>query len=604
MVLQQILLLKDTDGLYSHSRGKIEYKNDNSAIFEKGTLFSTGAYLNAFSVGKWCTYCDLENISLHISLKGAFHVKVMYAYIDRETKLRKRQIAGGHARSFDEKIVIYDIPMKKQGVVWFELKALSDGASCCGAHYEGRAKIEKDITIALNICTYKREESLLGNLCLLRQSFLENKESPLYGHLQVFVTDNGNTLPIDALHDENVHVCHNPNFGGAGGFARGLIEIDKARHQKNITNVIFMDDDVEIIPEGIMRTYAMLRCMKDGYRSAFIAGALLYIDRKYIQHENGAIWNAGGYRSVGRGLDMRRFYNVVFNETEDGMKSGRDCAAWWYCCIPVSVVREDNLPIPIFIHADDAEYSLRNADGIITMNGIAVWHPEANRRVSSNEYYNFRNTLIVNARHCPRFSRKRLIKRVAARLLVTLLRYRYRDMHLVYQALEDFCKSPEWLLKLDAPAYHQKIVEMGYNMTDMSQKVGDCKRGKCSGLPKTEGIKGIVQWAAGQKKPGWLLCRIVTLNGWLLPPEKNTKAYPMGVHPFDLYKADKVILYDEADFTGIEVRRSFCQIFVCAALFLKSLWLIFTKYDDSKTAYQKHWDLLQGIEYWRGVYGK
>lgn len=522
MILQKVLLSEDADGLYSRSKGKIEYRNDNTIIFEKDARFSTGAYLNAFSVGKWRTYCDLENISLHIRLKGFFYVKVMYAYIDSNKKLHKERIAGRYFESFDEKNLICNIPMKKQGVVWFALKALSDGAACCGAHYEGTVKTEKDITIALNICTYRREEYLMRNLCMLRKSFLEDKESPLYGHLQVFVTDNGNTLPIDALQDENVHICYNPNVGGAGGFARGLIEIGKVKHQKNITNVIFMDDDIEIIPEGIARTYAMLRCMKDKYRGAFIAGAMLRLDRRHIQHESGAAWNGGRCRFAGRGLDLRRFYNVVFNETEYIVKRKRDYAAWWYCCAPVSAVREDNLPIPVFIHQDDVEYSLRNADGIITMNGIAVWHPVAERHVSSNEYYNLRNMLIVNAKYCPELGKVRLIKTMARRIVMLLLLRRYRDMHLVYKALEDFCKSPEWLLNLDACAYHQEITGLGYKAADAPEKA----------------------------------------------------------------------------------RRLFLQIFADALLYAKSLWLIFAKYDGSKAEYQKKWELLHGIEYWRGVYGE
>ncbi|MDE5699665.1 MAG: hypothetical protein K2I96_20020 [Lachnospiraceae bacterium] len=598
MLLQKIILTENTDGLYSRSRGKIEYKNDSSVIFGQGAEWSADTYLNAFSIGKWCTYCDLKKVSLKLSLKGIFMVRVVYAYANHK-KVCRKQIAGGRVEAAEGDTVQYDIPLRSQGVVCFSLQAVTDGAVCSGAFFEGEAGTEREITIALNICTYKREKYLMRNLELLRKSFLENESSALYGHLQVFITDNGNTLPIETLRSESVHICYNPNVGGAGGFARGLIEIEKVKQQKNVTHVIFMDDDVEILPEGLIRTYTMLRCLKEQYGAAFIAGAMLRLDEKYIQHENGAVWNGGMCQFANRGIDLRRFSNVVLNDVE----TKRDYAAWWYCCIPAENVRSDNLPIPVFIHEDDVEYSLRNARGIITMNGIAVWHPvAANKRMSSNEYYNLRNMLIVNARYCPGYGGKRLAKTMAVRLLMALLRYRYRDMHLLYQALVDFCRGPEWLLQVDAPAYHQEIIDKGYKMTDVSEKLRHCPRIKCSDSSEISSVKALFKRAFRQGQLGGLLRQIVTLNGWILPPVKETRAVSMGVHPIDLYRTGSVILYDDESMQGIEVRRSFRQIFVFLSLYVKSLRLICTKYDRSKQAYRAKWASLHGISYWRSVY--
>lgn len=601
MILQKIYLTENTDGLYSHSSGTVHYKKDCCVIFEKGAGWSTDAYLNAFSIGKWCTYCDLGKITLHLKLKGSFIVQVVYSYINRDRKLCQTQIAGGRVDADGSRLVQYKIPLRRQGIVHFSLKALADGAACRGAFYEGETGAAREITLALNICTYRREASLLCNLDLLHKAFLENKTSPLYGHLQVFVTDNGSTLPIEKLQDDNVHLCHNPNVGGAGGFARGLIEIGKVKRQKNITHVIFMDDDVELLPEGIIRTYTVLRCLREQYRQAFIAGAMLRLEERYIQHENGALWNAGKCHFAGRGADLRRFSNVVLNETGQA----RDYAAWWYCCVPAENLRRDNLPLPVFIHGDDVEYSLRNAKGILTMNGICVWHPAAaNKRVSSNEYYNLRNMLIVNAKYCPSYGKKQLAKTMAVRLLMALLRYRYRDMHLICQALADFCHGPEWLVRTDAPAYHQKIVEAGYRMTDVSEKLKHCKRIKCNNLSERNSVKEIFKWAAGHKMLGGLLWRIFSLNGWILPPAKETRAVLMGVHPVDLYRAGRIVLYDDGSMQGIEAVRCFGQIFVCLTLYIKSLWLICTRYDRSRADYQAEWASLLDLEYWRRLYGR
>lgn len=139
MLLQNILLADNTDGLHCHSQGTVRYENDSCVIFEKGAEWSTDAYLNAFSLGKWCTYCDLERITLQIALKGTFIVRVFSVDVDRR-KFCRRQIAGGRVSAAGGETVQYDIPMQKKGVVYFSLKAVTDGAVCSGAFFEGETR--------------------------------------------------------------------------------------------------------------------------------------------------------------------------------------------------------------------------------------------------------------------------------------------------------------------------------------------------------------------------------------------------------------------------------------------------------------------------------
>lgn len=39
-----------------------------------------------------------------------------------------------------------------------------------------------------------------------------------------------------------------------------------------------MDDDVEVSPESILRTYNLLRIVNDEYAEAFVSGAMLNIE--------------------------------------------------------------------------------------------------------------------------------------------------------------------------------------------------------------------------------------------------------------------------------------------------------------------------------------
>ena len=101
--------------------------------------------------------------------------------------------------------------------------------------------MKNEVKIALNICTFQREEFIHRNLSLLQASDFFNPDNPqYYGRLHIFVVDNGSSLQLpESLY---VHCIYNRNTGGSGGFQRGIEEIRK--RNEGFTHVIFMDDDV------------------------------------------------------------------------------------------------------------------------------------------------------------------------------------------------------------------------------------------------------------------------------------------------------------------------------------------------------------------------
>lgn len=592
MIIQKLLVRQGEYGqLYYRSHGNITVTPDGIRFGVDGVI-STDTYFNSLSMEKWCRYCDISGITLHLMFQGNFHMKIMHAcYIEDRlyTDVLIEKELNTSAVAVHEQ---YDFGQVHNGFLYYTLEAKEPESILIDAYYEAKPARMTDVVIALNICTYKREVYLKRNLELLYREILHNESSQLYGHLKVFITDNGQTLHTEEMSDEHVTVFPNPNVGGAGGFARGLTEIASRKEKDKITNVIFMDDDVEIEPEAILRTYAMLRMLKQEYHDAFIAGAMLRLDRKNIQHENGAVWDAGKCHFVNRGLDLSVFTNVVKNE----LPMKREYAGWWYCCVPADIVRNDNLPIPVFIHEDDVEYSLRNANHVITMNGIAVWHEAVeNKRPSVNEYYDLRNMLIVNAQYCREFSAKQLKKILRDRLLNALLRYRYKDMHLLYQAVEDFCKGADWLLELDAVSYHRKLQSMGHSFATMSCGQIEQETGKLRVKDIFhKGVSGQARWNTIKK--------LITWNGWLLPARKGRKYFYMSVHPMSLYRVKEAVLYDDRSGQGIVVRKEFSQIFVMLKLYWKVCRLIDKKYEAGKESYRNRYAQLRSIEYWGKVF--
>ena len=164
------------------------------------------------------------------------------------------------------------------------------------------------------------------------------------------------------------------------------------------THILLMDDDIIFDPESIFRTFSMLSLLKPEYSDAFVGGAMFRIDKQYLQHASGEYWHGDRCESFittyNSGRDMRRLLDIAENDNF----TDANYQAWWFCAIPMSTCRRDNLPLPFFIKSDDIEYSIRNLKHLILLNGINVWHESFESKYSaSNEYYTVRNYLITSS---------------------------------------------------------------------------------------------------------------------------------------------------------------------------------------------------------------
>ena len=597
MILQEVLFdVDDQTDLYFRINGS-SLKEGNAIALAKNTVFRTDTYYGSLSVGKWKKYCNIDQIWQHITIQGDVEIAVVQSFLDDKKQLGSRVILSRNVSAVKKEKVAVKLPDVSVGTVFFSIKSISGRTLFWGAEYEAECRKKKEINLALNICTFRREKFLLRNIELLKNSFLDNTESPLYGHLKIFITDNGRSINMEKLTTPDISVFYNPNVGGAGGFSRGLLEISRKKEEEHLTNAIFMDDDIEIIPEALLRTYRMLRILKEEYKGAFLAGAMLRQDYKYIQYENAACWNGGNCEFINRGLDLREYRNIVYNE----MEKRREYGAWWYCCVPSDIITPDNLALPLFIHIDDIEYSLRNANQIITLNGVAVIHPVGEQKVvSSNAYYDLRNMMIVNAKHCPDFGEREMKRILWCRMMGAYLRYRYKDVRLLYKAVADFHKGPDWLMQLDAAAYHVQILKEGYQFADVSD-IAD------RGIPVYTQQENPIVDCFGRKKGRWtakkifkLLFIVVTLNGAYLPP-KPLKAFDMNVTPARLFRRPEIILFDEKSMQGITLRRDVMKIVELFRLYLKACRILDKNYEVCRKLFEAAWHDLHSQRYWDKV---
>lgn len=607
MILQNITfpdkdICTETDLYYRVLHGTAALQ-DNHLLMETGARINFFTYFNSFSVAKWQKYTNVKEISLSLICQGKGIISLWQAVMRGEHLIKQELGAYPVETSGAEKVSLCfgDTEVQENTVYYIEIEALGRLAVHSGSYRTGRAKTVNPVNIAVGICTYRREKFVQKTLRTLNEFFLQNKDSLLYNHMQVFVSDNGGTLPLSEsiprrrqqgiepkpqLNTEKIHIVHNRNVGGSGGFGRCILEAVRSMKQYHFTHILLMDDDIRLEPEVLFRTYTFLSVVKPSYQEHIIAGALLRMDVPYIQHANGELWRKGKLGLTKAGYDLRREYMLVKNEEELPIEYG----GWWYCCIPLHNAADAIFPLPLFIHRDDIEHGLRYHGKLITLNGIGVWHDAFdNRRSSSLEYYDIRNALICNAIHYPEIYKTAAVIFVCKHLLGQMLRYRYEDQLLTIKAVEDFCKGVSFLKTEDTVLLNQAVSQMGYAPYDVTEAL------------KENNIDKYYQPARPEElylQKSFSLLQKLTLNGWLLPAKKGCKPVPFGAHPSELYRCRKVLLFEPDTGKGFIVKRQHRQLLISLGRCFQLWRLLNRHYDKAVQDYQTHAAELTTKEFW------
>lgn len=401
-------------------------------------------YLNGFTHRKWKKYTGIERVALHLFLEGKGEILLCgYSLIEGKPT---RKVFSRIAFSCDEKQeVVCAYPLSDETMLAYEISAASE-VVLAGGFFETEVTQEelKEIELAITTTTFRKEEYIKKTVNRIQTGLFERYPEQST-HIHMHVVDNGRTLLRKDI-PENAHffLHPNPNAGGSGGFARGMIE---CLHQTpKATHVLLMDDDVLVLPESIFRTYQMLRLLKEEYRDYFISGAMLENGQKNIQHEDiGCIEQEKYYHPVKPSWDHFQLKNNLLNENDvDAINMYQ---AWWYCCIPIQIIRKNGLPLPLFIRGDDMEYGVRCNAKFISMNGICIWHDGFAGKYSGvmDIYQPYRNLLVTTATTgVPHnVSGIWLAKRFFRE---SMLKHNYRGAEITLRAVEDYLQGPEFFM--------------------------------------------------------------------------------------------------------------------------------------------------------------
>ncbi len=452
-VLSRIILPPQDDEerspLYYRSNGEVRLKQGKLEI-SHGSIVRFNTYFNGFFYPKYLDYSYVSEISMCIWITGEVRVKaICWTKDQREFVLYEKRGSG-----FNEKIHLPVLRLKTLpygGALFLEMEAISQTAFFHTGWYETDNSSVHPVHVAAVICTYRREHYVMQNLERIKHSIWENESCPIRNNFDLFIVDNGKSLILDET--PHVHLFPNRNYGGSGGFTRGLIEA--YRRKESYTHVLFMDDDISFETEVLVKTVQLLRFAKELDRPLWIGGQMLIEDQPTIQFEAGSFYRHGRLEPVNRGLDVSKLNNLLLNEKDHHVQYN----AWWYCCMPVDSVEKGGLPLPLFIKTDDVEYGLRQAPHVVLMNGIGIWHMAFSQKYSPHlEYYIKRNELIVSAIHCQSNSLClglwKLIRAAGKAILIGDT----RTVDFLLDAYRDFLKGPDFFLQSDEEELNHQLI--------------------------------------------------------------------------------------------------------------------------------------------------
>jgi galactofuranosylgalactofuranosylrhamnosyl-N-acetylglucosaminyl-diphospho-decaprenol beta-1,5/1,6-galactofuranosyltransferase len=250
---------------------------------------------------------------------------------------------------------------------------------------------------------------------------------------------------------DKLHYIKQPNLGGAGGFTRGLYEVAGHTATEH-ANVLFMDDDVLLEPDLVIRMTAF---SNRAANPIIVGGQMLNLFHPNQLHV-GAEYARLNTLEPGQPVEHSLTTADLLGVDEETLKPNRQerrldagYNGWWSCLIPYEVVQATGYPMPFFFQWDDAEYSYRaRAHGFptVTLPGAGVWHADFHMKDWDewHRYFNLRNSIITAALHSP-FNLNLLSRVLLAQLVRYLLGMQYGLSATLIKAVEDFLEGPEVL---------------------------------------------------------------------------------------------------------------------------------------------------------------
>ena len=581
-LLQRLVLPTPTTPeplLYARTSGKVRLV-EGGAVLSDGGALSFDTSFGVFAAGRWRRVSQVNNLSVSVRASGVGIAEVVVVNGKTESVVATAQLPRGEGSPTSVMLNVPDLQASANGTYYVRVTAIGGEVCMTGGEWVTQDAPRHEVRMSLSITTFNRQEYVRKTVHNVLDLVRDN--AALNGKVRVLVVDNAQNVTFDAAADAPLTVIPNGNLGGAGGFARGLIELRKAGWA---THVLFMDDDITLEPEAIVRTMSLFAYAKDA--RLCVHGAMLSEERPWLQFEAGSQYS---WRSIyplqalGREDDMRERSVAV----QDAAEVPFDYTAWWYTAFPINITNEN--PLPVFVRGDDVAFGLMHTGKhSITLNGVIVWHADFGLKNNpSSLFYESRNLALVDTLVFDKHTWWNLAYRFSSFGFRNLFSMRYASTEYMLRGLNAYLAGPAEWMKIDHAALHDEL------RVCAEEKPAPLSAELAAITPRQPRHKALRAFG--------FLFAVVLVGGYIVPKPLRLKKY--GVGPIDaravgvatlrnriLYRHDRI-----AD--GYTVERDAKRFFKLLREVVKSIFMIATSYKRLKREYREAYPTMVSNAAW------
>ncbi|MEO8814460.1 MAG: glycosyltransferase [Mycobacterium sp.] len=419
---------------------------------------SFATYFNAFPASYWRRWSICESVVLRVELTGEARIDV---YRSKPTGARiavdGKSVSAGQdgAGSDGPAVVEFEIglePFEDGGWIWFDITT-DTAVTLHNAGWYATVPAPGKANVAVGIPTFNRPDDCVSALAALASDPLVDEVISA-----VIVPDQGTRKVRDhpdfaaaaAGLGDRLSIYDQPNLGGSGGYSRVMYESLK---NTDCEQILFMDDDIRIECDSILRALAMNRFAKT---PILVGGQMLNLQEPSHLHIMGEVVDKDTFMWT-NAPHTEYDHNFAEDSLTDTPELHRridvDFNGWWMCMIPRAVAEELGQPIPSFIKWDDAEYGLRAREhgyATVTLPGAAIWHmawSDKDDAIDWQAYFHLRNRLMVAALHWDG-SMAGLLRSHLKATLKHLACLEYSTVAIQNRAIDDFLAGPEHIFSI------------------------------------------------------------------------------------------------------------------------------------------------------------
>ncbi len=506
-------------------RGDLIAEDGGTRMLPPGLRLSLATVFNAFPASYWRQWTVATKVRLVLNVEGAANVMVY-----KSNAQGRAQRADSKRTKNGENQISFVLPLDSftdGGWYWFDMVAGEGGARLVSGHWEVNAEPVRPISLSIGITTFNRPDYCARTLMVLATA--ENLKEILK---RIYVVDQGNkNVKDDELYPEaaellgdRLKMIYQGNMGGSGGFSRGMYEAVKANEAEFH---MLLDDDVIVEPESIERLAVFGAFCRN---RTMVGGQMFDLNEKSVAQSFGEginkwrwLWGAleGTENRIDLGAANLRSRSVLHRRLDV------DYNGWWMELMPVSVIAELGLSLPIFIKWDDLEYGLRAAEigvSTVTLPGAGLWHIAWGDKDDSRDwqaYFHEHNRILTALLHSPYERGGRLLYELSTLDVKHSVSAEYYAQTIRLLAIEDILSGPEHL--------HETILTRMPKLREMTKEFSDAQY-----RPDPDAFPAVSRTGKPKFKRRPKAPNMVTLAPWtlktivrqLLPTSEKAKERP------------------------------------------------------------------------------